>query len=718
MCNVTDETSFQSQLEDSSCTTLNLVPSATLNDTGIIKFNSKKALLSLLAGTEQYGLPTKITFPTDRPITITSSSTVILRNVQFTVPQGANVTFGGGVVVDDINLTGLNLLNLVAVPLVAPGIEYAVKVDGGTLSTTGNAHIAAGSAEVTKPNRGIVISANGSTVNLGSSGVYDRQSVHTLLDTEIPLLKELLEALSFTTTAAYPTVWGRDAAVYSEPGVSSTINITNGTYSNQKDKSAEKALLNGAISTSGTVNITGENNVKISNTKIGNGVDEKHNGLNTGGTLNIANPNAVLDPKVEGDTDVERAKTNSWALELRGNSTVNLVAGHIQDTLHTDGHKVIESESASKVNILSTKYTDSSNGTKYTANIENRGYYIEPATLKSDGTYTAWVNSDASASDPAGADNYVMKTSTVSAFDDPLAQLQALTSATDATDADGSSYTTGRLNAAFANVNNQAVYGTKVISDGSTSATPFETVNGSEDSTKTGGTITLYGAPWTGTYKPGDAAPEQTGKLFAGWYTSQSAFNTEDNTQATSLNRDATGENPKHHTWKTGDTMWNNTLVLDKSKYEGGLYAHFVDEGTITLSAQTATAADGTRSVRFLSGVDSYNFKSSSFTVALAGGKTGTITSTTAYDYVTAADAKTAFAANPYYKDNRSDFTVKTAQGDARYLTTGVLTGLPANTAVTLTVTPKWTTLDGTTVSGSAYTVAVAADGSVTITKA
>ncbi|WP_133125423.1 hypothetical protein [Bifidobacterium parmae] len=556
----------------------------------------------MFADKEVFGTPTSITIPTDRPITITSSSTAILRNVQFTVPQGANLTFGGSVVVDDINLTGDSLLRILVLPTKVSGIDYAVKVNGGVLNTIGNAHIAAGSANVTRPNRGIVITGNGSIVNLGSSGTYDHLTVYKILSTSIPVLDKLLDSIGFTTTSAYPTVWGRDAAVYSEPGVSSTINITDGTYSNQKDKSVNKGELNGAISTSGTVNIAGTGNVKISNTKIGNGVDSSHNGVNTGGTLNINNPNAVLDPKVEGDTDVERAETDSWALELRGTSTVNLVAGNIQDTLHTDGHKVIESESTAKVNILNTQYTDESNGTQYRAKIENRGYYIEPTTLKSDGTYTAWVNADASASDPTGADNYKMQTSNVAANSDPLAQLQALASAS-ATDADGSSYTTGRLNAAFANVNNQAVYGTKVISDGSTNATPFQTVNGAKDATKKGGTVTLYGAPWTGTYKPGDTAPEQAGKLFAGWYTSQSAFSTEDNTQATSLNRDATGTNPKHHTWQTGDTLWNNTLVLDHTNYDAanGLYAHFVDANTINLSAQTATADDGTRSVRFLS---------------------------------------------------------------------------------------------------------------------
>ncbi|PLS27723.1 hypothetical protein Uis4E_1409 [Bifidobacterium parmae] len=85
---------------------------------------------------------------------------------------------------------------------------------------------------------------------------------------------------------------------------------------------------------------------------------------------------------------------------------------------------------------------------------------------------------------------------------------------------------------------------------------------------------------------------------------------------------------------------------------------------------------------------------------------------------MTSGTAKTAFAANPYYKANSSEFGVKTAQGDARYLTTGVLSGLPADSDVTLTVTPQWTTLDGVTVSGSAYTVVVTANGDVTITKA
>lgn len=711
VCNASTQSSFADALNNSACSTIKI----TGNSDGVLKFNETKAVLGLVAYT---GYDTPAQYSVNRDVTITSDNDVVMRNVQFNVENGS-LTFDGNVILDDAELSGLTLLGLLQLgPGNSPaGIDYGVKVgDNGTFTMNGNSRMAVGAGQsTTRENRAIVLTSNSATVNLNSGATYKRESqaglafAHTglgLLDT---LLNTLLRVLSIDRTGTYPTVWGRDAAVYSNPNVTdATINITAGSYLNQKDKhTLTEVALNGAISSSATVNITGSSSVKISNTKIGNGIDSSYAGLNTTGTLNVSNKNAILDPGVEVDSTSTKASTDSYALELRGSATANIVAGSVLDTLsaHASSPKVIETESDSKVNILAV--------TKGDVNIAGRQYWIEQTQQKTDSSFTAQVNSAVSAVDGEDTNAYELWASGSAAKDDPLAQLAALTTAEvagndpAAAKQSASAYTTGRINAAYLDAaGSRAVYGRHIIA--TAGETPFTNA----------GTITLYGAPWTGTYKPGDAAPEQTGKLFAGWYTSQSAFKTEDNTQATSLNQGATGTNPKHHTWQTGDTMWNNTLVLDKSNYEGGLYAHFVDEGTITLSAQTATAADGTRSVRFLSGVDSYNFKSSSFTVALAGGKTGTITSTTAYDYVTAGDAKTAFAANPYYKAYSDDFTVKTAQGDARYLTTGVLTGLPADTAVTLTVTPKWTTLDGTTVSGSAYTVAVAADGSVTITKA
>ncbi|MBT1173186.1 hypothetical protein JS528_07440 [Bifidobacterium sp. MA2] len=696
----------------------------TVNKT--IKFNAGKALidLGLAFGGEtdladSYGTPVEYTL--DHSVTITGEgSSAILRNVIFTVPQNQTLTLAGTIVLDDINLTGTNLLGLLGLQgllnLVGgvKGIPTAINVAGGTLNLEDTAHVAAGAKNALNQQRAIAVTAGQSIVNLNSSGEYKRseqagldiQVLPGLSDSNliVKALNDLLGALTIKRTAAYPTVWGRDAAVYSEPGVTdATINITNGIYSNQKDKEVlGKTYLNGAVSSSATVNITGGNNVKISSVKIGNGVDKNHNGSNTTGTLNLDNPKAQLDQVVENDTDAQAASTDSWALELRSSATANITAGSINDTLHTNSPKVIESEAGSKINILAggTEAGD--------VKIANQSYWIREAQ-KSGAKFAAKVNANASV---AGEDtsSYELWSSGAAKTDNTLAQLAALVKAETAGSTPAaaklsqSTYSSENgLSAAYledVNADGRAVYGRHVIT---ASGSPFEAVKNS-----TAGTVTLYGLPWVGKYSTDGDAPTQTSKLFAGWYTSQSAFEKEDALQASTSDE-------RHHNWnpsdETFDGTYGQTVVVSTDKYTGSLYPHFVSDETIKVTG--VQVAPGTKTgrynLRFISGVDSYNFKSVNFHVEYAGRTLGDITSTGIYDYVVAGNANKLFPKNPYV--GYEGYEQLPEQGDARYVTTGVINNMPGG--VTLDITPSWTTLDGVTVSGSTYQVTLQKDGTI-----
>ncbi|MFC5221376.1 hypothetical protein [Bifidobacterium leontopitheci] len=530
-------------------------------------------------------------------------------------------------------------------------------------------------------------------------------------------LNAILGVLKINRNVDYPTVWGRDAAVYSEPGVNNaTINISNGTYSNQKDSAAlGKTYLNGAVSSSATVNIIGTGNVKISNTKIGNGVDSKHNGSSTTGTLNINNPYAQLDPAVETDEDAYKAATDSWALELRGGAKVNLVAGHINDT-HSqhDTKKIIESESTARINILPTE--------KGEATIANRQYWIDQTKADKAG-FSATVNPDAHVSGSAGVANdttendYQLWHSAATKKDDTLAQLQELvakeTSGSDpkAAPLSTSTYTKGTISASYPDVLGQAIYGREVISSGSKigADTIFDAVNSG-----TAGTVVLYGQPWTDAYNPTDV-PTQGDDLFAGWYTSQTKFGEEDAIQAKPYENAADSvNNPKHHKWdptKDGfNGTYNDTIVVDTAKYSGTLYAHFVSKDTMAVkNYQTSAATNGKSdyvNVRLIAGVDSYNFSNALFTVTLDGKLLGTAKTTTAFDYITANGAKKTVEKSPY--KGTDGYEADISQGDARYVTTAIVKNVKVGSK--LAVTPKWTTLDGTVVTGEQVTFTVTAD--------
>ena len=721
-CTASSDSSFTDAINNTNCSTIEVKGDSN----GLLKFNAATHDIIKVASWEGYDKPD--TFTINRPVTITSSSDVILRNVKFDVVTGGSLTLAGHTIVDDAELSGLTLLDLISLGTGAEiaGFDYAIQVSGnGVLTLEDQAHVASGTGTSTTEFNRAIVAKDQAVINLNSTGTYDRQSKKGLASLDLTilgmlgsglttLLNTLLGLLSVDRDAAYPTVWGRDASIYSDPAYTGvTINITNGEYSNQKDKEPlGKTGLNGAISTSGTVNIVNGTNptteaVKISSIKIGNAVTSDHAGSNAVGTLNIDHANATFDPAVESDTNAQKASTGSWAVELRGAATMNLVRGQINDTLNTstDSQRIIESESTSRINILAANKGD--------VTIANRAYYISK-TAQNGAGFKATTNIEASASDanPAG---YELWSSDATAVDGTAKQLAAITAkeAAGASDPNAaklgtSAYdsTNATITAAAPESTKRAIYGRYEIAS-TDGAAPFHGVNNG-----TPGTAVLYGLPWASTYEIGNV-PSVDGKLFAGWYTSANAWSTEDSTQGSSLQA-----SDKHHSWGATDTTWNNVAVVSKD-YTGTLYPHFVDAATMGLFAQTAAASNGSanrRDLRLLSGVDSYNFAKLTFKVTY-NGKTLTLNSTTAYDYVTADGAKQTYALNPFVTADNSGFATNMfgTQGQARYVSAVVVKNVPAGAA--LTVVPQWTTLDGTVVTGSTYTATVGTDGQPVVNK-
>lgn len=161
-------------------------------------------------------------------------------------------------------------------------------------------------------------------------------------------------------------------------------------------------------------------------------------------------------------------------------------------------------------------------------------------------------------------------------------------------------------------------------------------------------------------------APTQEGKIFAGWYN---------------------GETPVKSTADVKDTT----------------APKFVDDDVLTVKFQLLDATDATSTttdVRFLTSVDSLNYQSVEFEVTL--NNTVTIPVNKVYTSVNAEGEK---------------FTPEEAfSEDSNYIATLLMTDFTKDSTnddvygywgKTITVTPKWTTMDGTTVTGKTRQIEV-----------
>lgn len=649
-CYPTTQKQFDSDIKTDGCTEVHV--------NSIIKFNEINSVKNhplLSAGIrsyEGYGKPATYTLGEDNvpdSLTIVGTDTAILRNVTFEVPENTSLNLQGSVVLDDANLAGVDVLGLVGVtgllekPFVNSyaGIPSAITVAGGQLDLNGGSHVVSGAKGATQKQYAIRVTRGGSTVNLNSSGNYERTD-NLGLDIKInligvpvvggvvDLLNKLIENLLTTErSTTYPTVWGRDAAIYSDSGIASTINISDGSYS---------------------------------------------------------------------------ANESNNALVLGKGATANIVGGSIGDD-NKDGN-AIASESGSAVNILAQ-----GQGSVQIGEDSNKEYYI--GQVQQNGNeFSAEVNPAATAESSTDENEYNLWLGDASQSDNLLEQLGNLVNDSKRTKLDTAYTNNGETMTVLASAaTTKAIYGRKVLTSG-TSAAPFTAVNGT-----TTGTVTLYGKPWVGTQKLDGTAPAKSGKLFAGWYTNESAFNTEDGIQGST-------DGVKHHVWDTKVSGFNGTYqnaIVVSPSYSGSLYPHFVSAETLG-DVYVQPKENGTKNgkklfnIRLLSGVDSYNFQNAGFTVEKQDGsgfvKLGTPTSKMLYDFISVQGSKQVYTNSPYAGKDGYKTDLLGTRGDARYLTTLVLKNVQEGT--TVRVTPQWTTLDGVTVSGTPVTFTVSTNGAVT----
>lgn len=161
--------------------------------------------------------------------------------------------------------------------------------------------------------------------------------------------------------------------------------------------------------------------------------------------------------------------------------------------------------------------------------------------------------------------------------------------------------------------------------------------------------------------------PTKTGYVFGGWYT---------------------------------DAQYTVPLASDKTT--DGAYAKWVDEDVLTVKAQITsgtTAASESTNLRLLTTVDSLNYQSVGFTVKRGDtNATKEVLTNTVYEEVIGIDDNGTYIT--YTPD-----TSFSAESAYFMVCTFMNPGLPKEDfGVELTVTPKWITNDGTTVTGTAKT--------------
>lgn len=157
-------------------------------------------------------------------------------------------------------------------------------------------------------------------------------------------------------------------------------------------------------------------------------------------------------------------------------------------------------------------------------------------------------------------------------------------------------------------------------------------------------------------------APVKEGYVFAGWF------------------RDAALMQPLDETVKTGYA-----------------YPKFVQADTLTIRYQTksdTTAAAAKTDLRLLTSVDSLDYSNVVFEVTIQG-QTAQLPCTTVYDKINAGNTKIQNASAVF-------------SPDSRYFVTYTLLNIPqAIYGADITVTPRWQTLDGTVVYGTARTLRI-----------
>ena len=208
-----------------------------------------------------------------------------------------------------------------------------------------------------------------------------------------------------------------------------------------------------------------------------------------------------------------------------------------------------------------------------------------------------------------------------------------------------------------------------------------------------------YTAPEAGATSgiEGDTAPD--GYVFAGWYTRGGDLRT--GTANTGYVSDVL---PKELQLKEGAA---DQAALVKDATAGYAYAKFVPASLLDVKSEgptTKPTGGSTWIARFMIAKESYNYNGATFKIeeldntGAATGRKAVINTLNNWDYVTANGAKT-YASDVYAKQLPEGFSSPLLWCRA------YLKGIAADFDGSFKVTPSWTTMDGTVVTGPSETI-------------
>lgn len=208
-----------------------------------------------------------------------------------------------------------------------------------------------------------------------------------------------------------------------------------------------------------------------------------------------------------------------------------------------------------------------------------------------------------------------------------------------------------------------------------------------------------YTAPVAGATSgiEGDTAPD--GYVFAGWYTRGGDLRT-----GTANNGYVSDVLPKELQLKEGAA---DQAALVKDATAGYAYAKFVPASLLDVKSEgptTKPTGGSTWIARFMIAKESYNYNGATFKIeeldntGAATGRKAVINTLNNWDYVTANGAKT-YASDVYAKQLPEGFSSPLLWCRA------YLKGIAADFDGSFKVTPSWTTMDGTVVTGPSETI-------------
>ncbi len=141
------------------------------------------------------------------------------------------------------------------------------------------------------------------------------------------------------------------------------------------------------------------------------------------------------------------------------------------------------------------------------------------------------------------------------------------------------------------------------------------------------------------------------------------------------------------------------TNAIEKDVKSGPAYAKFVDADVLSVKCQITsgtTLTSASTSLRMLTSVDSLNYSSVGFVIGI-NGKTATRTSNIVYKTVTATEGGVVKSFKPDIFCEASNYIMS-------YKITDILNRI---FSTSIEITPTWTTLDGTIVTGRAKNVVI-----------